>query len=154
MSYDESVKKQAYDMYVEFMKDPDLSDRDLIKEVHKKIKKEIPVCKNIDITTLRGWRQDDDWLHRARVEVLFSSQLKVTGIPDELLKHITPDNAVEMGRLWLDAVLSTEKGANNETSNDSAGTHRDEKVDAGETPDFDTTISPIFDELRRQAEDD
>lgn len=145
MSYDESVKKQAYDLYVEEL-GRGTKEHNILAKIAKSMK--------IPRATLRDWRRDDDWSLKANVEVLKSSKTDFLAILQKLQEHVTDDNAVEMGRLVFDVIQSVEKRSTDETETDKGTATESEDVDDGEIFGDDSSISPIFDELREKATDD
>ena len=115
MSYPESIKTEAYDLYVELMKSG-------IKE-HNVLAK-IGETMEIPRETLRTWRQDGDWSRKANVDVLKSAKTNFLAILKKLPEHVNSENAAELGRLVLDVMESV-----NETGTDSETVERSESVD-------------------------
>lgn len=121
MSYDDSVKRQAFDMYVEELEKG--------TKAHKILPK---IAKSMEIPyfTLRDWRQEGDWSHRAKVEVLFSQKMALSAIPEKLVAMMTPDNAADIGRIWLDAVENAQPVINksDEPDDEPKGSFFDEAI--------------------------
>ena len=140
MSYSDAVKTEAYDLYVELLKSGTKEHNILAK-----------ISKTMDIPgqTLRLWRQEYDWSRKANIDVLKSAKISFLPILKELPKHITSENAAEVGRLVLDAMESV-----NETANQTGTTEQSEGVDDEKIFGDDSAISPIVDTLRERPVDD
>ena len=111
--YDESTKKRAYSLYVEYLKSG-IKEHNIITKIGKTM--------NIPDSTLRNWSHDCDWSLRANVEVIKSGKLDFLGIPKKLVEYMTPENAVEMGRLVFDVIQSVEVKPNGtETAHQQSG---------------------------------
>ena len=113
MSYDDSIKQQAFDLYVEKLQSG-TKEHNILAQIAKSMA--------IPRETLRDWRQDGDWSLRANVAVLKSAKLDFLAILGNLQEHVTSENAVDFGRLVFDVIQSVEKRAENETTTDSKGT--------------------------------
>ena len=126
MSYTEDEKKQAEAMYIELFQNTP-PDRILSKIRSSKIF----ISDKPTIQTLQLWRQDGDWVRKGMVEGLKISFQGYLNIPSEAIKHITPDNAVEMLGKHIEAFKTL------------AGTHEtrtdNEHTDGGEGVDDDFT---------------
>ena len=138
MSYDESVKKQAEAMYIELFQNtpPD-------KILSKIRSSKIFASDKPTMQTLRLWRQDRDWVRKGMVEGLKFSFQAYAKIPSEAIKHITPDNAVEMLCKHLEAFKTLSKESH-ETATDNEHIDGDEGVDDDFSDvGFDNTMSTL-----------
>lgn len=144
MSYDDSTKQQAFDMYVEQLQSG-TKEHNILAKIAKTMA--------IPRETLRNWRRDGDWSLKANVEVLKSAKLDFLAILENLQEHITNENAVEMGRLVFDVIQSVEEKVIDEATTDEGTDGQSEDVDPDEIFGGDTTISPIINQLKEKATD-
>ena len=108
MSYDESTKTKALDMYIDFLR-AGIREQNILTRIAKEMQ--------ISRETLRVWRRDGHWSLKANVEILKSAKLEFMQILRKLPDQLTPDNAAEMGRLVFDAIQSVEAKPNGTESN-------------------------------------
>ena len=145
MSYDDAVKKAAFDIYVE------LYIKECVKAKPKMhtILPDIVEILEIPHETLRRWKSSGDWVSRANSELSEMGKIQLFHILQKLPENVNPDNAAELGRLAIDGM-----GSVNETATETGSVEQGEEVDDGEIFGDDSAISPIIDTLRERPVDD
>jgi len=108
MSYDESTKTQALNMYIDLLR-AGIKEQNILTRIAKEMQ--------ISHGTLRVWRQDGHWSLKANIEILKSAKLEFVQILRKLPDHVTPENAAEMERLVFDMIQSIEVKSNGTETN-------------------------------------